>query len=198
MAQSVRTFVAIELPGRVRRYLARCQDHLRTTGADVKWTRPDQIHLTLAFLGNVPATDLPDLAEAVREAVSGFGPLRLRAMGTGRFPTGGPPRVVWAGVAVEAGDLEGLQRAVARAVAPFAQRQEHRPFHPHLTLGRVRSGRGRGVEGLQRLGEAVLRSAKQQGPVFEASEVVIFQSELSPAGPTYTALARIDLPAEPL
>jgi len=202
MIQTVRTFIAIELPKEVRDYLARRQERLKATGADVKWTRPGQIHLTLAFLGNVPADELALLAEAVREAAAGFGPLGLRAGGTGQFPEGGrPPRVVWVGVDTEAGDLAGLQNAVARAAAPFAERQEHRGFHPHLTLGRVRQGRrgradrrgGGGGGSLAALGQAVAGGADRRGPAFGAEEVVIFQSDLEPQGPTYTPIARIRL-----
>jgi len=202
---TVRTFIAIELPGEVRAYLERCQERLRRAGADVTWTRPEQIHLTLAFLGNVPADELDALAEAVREAASAFGPLVLRAGGTGQFPPGGRPRVLWVGVATEAGDLTGLQRAVAGAAAPLAEKQEHRAYHPHLTLGRVREGRrgrggkrgrnGGGGSNLPGLARAVAETAEETGPAFDADEVVLFQSDLGPQGPTYTPLARIRLTA---
>ena len=197
---TVRTFIAIELPEEVRDYLARCQERLKAAGADAKWTRLDRIHLTLAFLGNVPADELDLLAEAVREAVTGFGPLRLRATGTGQFPPGGRPRVLWVGVRAEAGNLAGLQEAVATAAAPFSEKQEHRAYHPHLTLGRVRQGRrgrrGRGSGGsgdLAALGRAVAEGAGEDGPAFDADEVVVFQSDLGPRGPTYTPLARLAL-----
>jgi len=202
MTQTVRTFIAIELPDEVREYLARRQERLKGAGANVKWTRPEQIHLTLAFLGNVPADELGALSEAVREAVSGFGPLRLRATGTGQFPPGGRPRVLWVGVRTESGDLAGLQQAVAQAAAPLAEKQEHRAYHAHLTLGRVRQGRRgrRGSRGgggdLHGLARAVAEMAEEEGPVFDADEVVVFQSDLGPAGPTYTPLARIGLEKE--
>ena len=198
---TVRTFIAIELPEEVRDYLGRCQDRLKAAGANVKWTRPEQIHLTLAFLGNVLVDELDLLAEAVREAAAGFGPLGLRAAGTGQFPPGGRPRVVWVGVRTETGDLVGLQKAVAEAAAPFAEKQEHRGFHPHLTLGRVRQGRrghrGRGGGGgggdPAALGRAVADGAGEEGPAFDADEVVVFQSDLGREGPTYTPLARLPL-----
>ena len=198
MTQTVRTFIAIELPEEVREYLSRCQERLKGAGVNVKWTRPEQIHLTLAFLGNVADDELDALSEAVREAASVFGPLRLRATGTGQFPPGGRPRVLWVGVRAEAGDLEGLQQAVAGAAAPFAEKQEHRAYHPHLTLGRVRQGRrgsrGGGVD-LHGLARAVAEMAEEEGPAFDADEVVVFQSDLGPAGPTHTPLARIGLAA---
>jgi len=199
---TVRTFIAIELPEAVRDYLERHQERLRRAGANVKWTRPEQIHLTLAFLGNVAADRMAALEASVREAASAFGPLVLRAGGTGQFPPGGRPRVLWVGVATEAGDLTGLQRAVAGAAAPLAEKQEHRAFHPHLTLGRVREGRrgrrgkrGRnsGGSNLPGLARAIAETAEEMGPAFDADEVVLFQSDLGPHGPTYTPLARLAL-----
>jgi len=198
MSASVRTFIAIALPEEVREYLGRCQARLKAAGANVKWTRLEQIHLTLAFLGNVPADELDLLAEAEREAVAEFGRLTLRATGTGQFPPGGRPRVVWVGVQADEGDLMGLQESVARAAAPFAEKQEHRAYHPHLTLGRVRQGRrgrrsGGGAGDLAALSRAVAEGAEATGPLFDADEVVVFQSDLGREGPTYTALARLPL-----
>jgi len=195
MSPTIRAFLAIELPDAVRAYLAQCQTRLQGAGANVKWSRPEQIHLTLAFLGNVPVEDVPALVEAVRAAVAPFGPAALRAMGTGQFPPGGAPRVVWVGVDVLTGDLAGLQRAVAEAAGPFAEKHEDRAYHPHLTLGRVRFGRGRGggPGDVRSLGRAVAETAGQLGPEFDADEVVLFQSDLGPQGPTYTPLARLPL-----
>jgi len=197
MGPSIRTFLAIELPDEVRAYLAECQACLKGVGANVKWTRPEQIHLTLVFLGNVPVADVPALVEAVRTAVAPFGPAALRATGTGQFPPGGAPRVVWVGVETRSGDLAGLQQAVAEATGPFAEKHENRRFHPHLTLGRVRFGRGRsgGPGDVRSLSRAVAEMAGAKGPEFEAAEVVLFQSDLGPRGPAYTPLARIGLVA---
>ena len=198
MSETLRTFVAVELPDEVRAYLAECQARLKGAGANVKWTPPEQVHLTLAFLGNVGVEDLPALVEAVRTAVAPFGPVGLRATGTGQFPPGGVPRVVWVGIEVRTGDLAGLQQAVAEAAGPFAEKHEDRRFHPHLTLGRVRFGRrGRGGGGgpgdVRSLGRAIAEMAGETGPDFEAAEIVVFQSDLGPQGPTYTPLARLPL-----
>ena len=199
MSETIRTFIAVELPDEVRAYLAGCQARLAEAGGNVKWTRPEQVHLTLAFLGNVRVEDVPALVEAVRTAVAPFGPVGLRATGTGQFPPGGAPRVAWVGVEVQAGDLAGLQQAVAEAAGPFAEKHEDRRFHPHLTLGRVRFDRGRGRRSgggpgdLRSLGQAIAETAGQVGPEFDADEIVVFQSDLSRDGPAHTPLARLPL-----
>jgi len=225
VADTVRTFIAIELSAEVREFLARCQERLRRSGGDVKWVRTDLIHLTLAFLGEVPTSMLPDLEAAVRGAVAAAamaaaagapssaataGPLSLRASGIGQFPPRGMPRVVWVGVEEAAAHgaesvhggagqsapgagtrLADLQKSVAKATAAFAERSEDRAFSPHLTLGRVKSGRD-----LRTLASAIEAMAAEQGPAFEAREVIIFKSDLGRDGPTYTSLARIALNAE--
>ena len=189
MAETVRTFIAIDLPPEVRAFLADCQQRLKRAGGDVRWVRPDLIHLTLVFLGDVPADMLADLEKSVREAAAPFGPLALRVQGTGRFPPRGLPRVVWVGIEEPTGRLVELQKALAGATAAFAEKVEDRAYAAHLTLGRVKSPRGG-----RDLAAAVDAMSGQTGPTFEARELTIFRSDLSPQGPTYTPLARVALP----
>ena len=188
MAETVRTFIAIELPDEVRAYLADCQQRLRRAGGDVRWVRPDIIHLTLVFLGEVPTDMLADLETAAREALARFGPLTLRAAGAGRFPPKGLPRVIWIGIEETTGRLAELQKALAKATAAFAEKEEDRAYQAHLTLGRVKSPKGG-----RDLSAAVDAMTGQTGPTFIAQAVTISRSDLSPQGPTYTALVGISL-----
>ena len=188
MSDTVRTFIAIELPPEVRAFLTECQQRLKRAGGDVRWGRPDLIHLTLVFLGEVPADMLGDLELAAREAIAGFAPLALRVSGAGHFPPRGAPRVVWIGIEDLAGKLMAVQAALAKATEAFAEKAEDRAYTAHLTLGRVRSPKG-----ARDLTGAVDAMSVHTGPTFSAGEVTIFKSELSPQGPAYTALARIAL-----
>jgi len=187
MAESVRTFIAIELPPEAREYLALQQADLERAGGNVCWVAPDRIHLTLVFLGDVLAARLGSLEQAVRGACAGSGPMTLRMGGAGQFPPRGQPRVIWCGVEEAGGALQRLQKRLAEATAPFAEEVEDRAYSPHLTLGRVRGGDTR------RLSEAVAAMAGAAGPEFKAREVLIIKSQLSSEGPTYTVLARAAL-----
>lgn len=187
MAETVRTFIAIELSEEAREFLAARQRDLKGAGGKVRWVRPERMHLTLVFLGNVPADRLDELEAAVCEACVGPGPIRLQIGGAGQFPPRGRPRVVWTGIEEPTGTLLELQKRLAEATAPFAEKVEKRAYHAHLTLGRVRGGNPRP------LSEAVAALAEETGPAFTAAEVVVFRSDLSPQGPTYTALARVPL-----
>jgi 2'-5' RNA ligase len=188
MPETVRTFIALDLSDEVRAFLAQREDRLRRAGGDVRWVRPDRMHLTLVFLGEVAVDRLGALEAAVRGACQGFGPLALRAGGAGQFPPRGRPRVLWSAMDEPTGTLVRLQKALAGATAAFAQEVEDRAYVPHLTLGRVRGGRD-----LERLGEAVAAMARDAGPALEAREVLVIKSRLSPEGPQYTVLARVPL-----
>ena len=190
MAETARTFIAIELPPQVHAHLADCQQRLRRAGGDVRWVRPDLIHLTLVFMGNVPTDMLADLEKTVREAAAPFAALAMRVQSAGRFPPRGLPRTIWIGIEEPGGGLAALQKALAQATAAFAEKEEDRSYTPHLTLGRVKSPRGG-----RDLAGAVDAMAGETGPSFEAREVTIFKSDLSPQGPTYTPLAKIALSA---
>ena len=188
MPETVRTFIALDLSDEVRAFLAQREDRLRRAGGDVRWVRPDRMHLTLVFLGEVAVDRLGALEAAVRGACQGFGPLALRAGGAGQFPPRGRPRVLWSAMDEPTGTLVRLQKALAGATAAFAQEVEDRAYVPHLTLGRVRGSRD-----LERLGEAVAAMARDAGPALEAREVLVIKSRLSPEGPQYTVLARVPL-----
>jgi len=199
MAKAVRTFIAIELPQEVREYLESRQTDLANAGGDVKWVRPDDIHLTLVFLGNVPVEEIAAVAAAVRGAAASMGPIRLQAGGAGCFPPHGRPRVVWIGIEEPTGALARLQSAVAEATERFAEKPERREYKAHLTVGRVRGPASsrcvgttpRQAGGAEELSEAVAALADAEGPEFEAAEVVIFESVLAREGPMYMPLARV-------
>ena len=152
----------------------------------VRWSRPDRVHLTLRFLGDSAVSQLRRLDPALREAASTSLAIRLRPAGTGAFPGWSRPRVVWIGF--EPDDALGrLQQVVEGAARDVGFESEERPFHPHLTLGRVK-----GNEGDRSWIEAV-RSWSPGTGTEVATEMVLYRSELSPEGPRYTALARYEL-----
>ncbi len=150
----------------------------------MKWVAPANLHLTLKFLGDIPAGDLPAVGAALRGALAGSGgPFVLGLEGVGAFPSASSPRVVWVGVTQGREALTGLAARVQEALGPLGFPPEARGFSPHLTLGRCRSSRN--AAGLV----AVLAALRDyRGPQVRVERVVLFSSELRPAGPAYAPL----------
>lgn len=188
----LRLFIAADLPERVKDALAKAIGELRASlRGPYRWVSPEGIHLTLKFLGNVPADRVPSLGEALVGAVHGHAPFSLRLDGTGTFPPQRSPSVVWAGLGGDVDALTGLQRSIEASVEPLGFPPEQRAFSPHLTLARVRERLSRTeVDGLaDRLSR--LRFADEEA--FAVEGVSLVRSELSPGGARYTVLARVPL-----
>lgn len=184
----IRAFLSIDLPEDVRQELADLQADFKKEGADVKWVESDNLHLTLKFLGDTEETQIEALKQSLTEAVRGTLPFTIQLEGIGAFPRTTSPRVVWVGANQGKAELEELAKKVETVCEKLEFPVEERPFSAHLTIGRVRSR-----DGLARL------IKKLQGVEFRASHpapvdrVILYQSTLSPRGPTYTPLAEFPL-----
>lgn len=185
----VRTFVCVEIPDTERQRLANMVARLRRHGARVAWVPPENAHLTLAFLGGIPARRLPRVADATARACRTIDPFDLSLAGTGCFPSGARPKVLWTGVVGDLEALERLQRRVGRELAAEGFELDSKPFRPHLTIGRVKEDRGPAIGGAVR----ELAAAALSGAPFRIVEAVVMRSDLSPAGARYTPLARVQL-----
>jgi len=188
---TVRAFIAIELDTRLRDKLGGLQQRLRgdVPPGLVRWVRPEGMHLTLKFLGDVLAEQVPEIAEAVRQACEKHAPFECTLSGLGCFPNASRPRVVWVGIQEPSGVLAALHRDVDRTVSALGFEPEQRRFHPHLTLGRVK---GRNREAVAALGEYVSRARVKVGTI-QANAVHLMRSDLLPGGAVYTALATTKL-----
>jgi 2'-5' RNA ligase len=193
---TLRTFVAVELDEELSGRLARVQDQLRgqLSPRSVRWVRQGGIHLTLKFLGDT----LPDQVEAVKialgKAVSGISPFTFTVGGLGCFPNARRPRVVWVGLYEPTGALSRLRDAVEDQVTPLGFPTENRPFHPHLTLGRVQ--RNASKSEVREVGEVVEASAIGNLYEMTVKQVSYIKSDLKPGGAVYTTLyeARLQHP----
>ncbi len=183
----MRIFIAIPIPAPCRDALTRMQSHLQTGTKDVRWTPVASIHLTLKFLGETDSGIIPPMAESLRSASSRTNRFRLRLAGLGCFPHLKSPRVVWCGVEGDTDTLSSLQKTVETACTAFGFQPEDRPFRPHLTLGRVQSGRG-----LQALADRIASGSGLECS-FGVDGFNIYKSVLKPQGAVYTVLETIAL-----
>ncbi len=193
MSQTLRTFIAIELPQPTQSELQRRLESLAraTPRGSVRWLRADSIHLTLKFLGEVESARTAAVTAALGEALRGVPAVELALAGNGAFPNQTRPRVVWAGVEMHGSGLPSIQARVEDTMAGIGFPREARAFAPHLTLGRVREGIG--AADLRAVGEAVAGEPAGPALTFVASRVVFFRSELRPEGAVYSPLAEFQL-----
>lgn len=184
----IRSFIAVELAQDLLDGLMEVQDQLRTNEwtDEVRWVRPQGIHLTLKFLGDVPAGRIDAIGEGVARAVVGLRPFRVIAEGLGVFPNWRQPRVIWVGIEGDTEQLHTLQAKVEQAMAELGFEPERRPFHPHFTLGRVNQRAGSGYQ--RRLGEALQAYDVQTVGEMLVDEVSLMRSQLNPKGAIYTQL----------
>lgn len=190
----LRLFIALETSDAVRQAIDAAQRALRQRGdLPVRWTNPAQAHLTLQFLGDVVAEQVPALIEAVKPAVTGHRALLLRTGDVGAFPSAGAPRVLWLGVRGREAGLLLLQRAVVDAVRGVTGLvADPKPFHPHLTLGRLKNGY-REEARLRAVAAALARPVPVPTAIWPVGEVSLIHSVLGAGGPRYTTLERFPL-----
>jgi RNA 2',3'-cyclic 3'-phosphodiesterase len=183
----MRTFIAIEIPSEVRSALAALQTELRRAGADVSWTKPENIHLTLNFLGEVDERRIGEVENVCVASAAEFQPFTLSLNDTGVFPNARQPRVLWVGLAGEIGKTGEMRERIDDGLKLIGFKREEKDFRPHLTIGRMKSNRK--IRKLLALADA------RQVPAspFMVTEIVLMKSELLPAGARYTQVARASL-----
>jgi 2'-5' RNA ligase len=182
----VRLFFALEMPAEVRQALAGVVERLRPRAPAVRWVRPEGIHLTLRFLGEVEEPRLGAIVAAARSLPAG-GALRLRTGGLGAFPARGRPRVVWLGLEESGAALRALKEGLEAALERIGFAPEGRDWSPHLTLGRIKPG------GDPRA--ALAATAAPAALEFELREFVLMESRLEPSGARYERRAAFPLEA---
>ncbi len=199
----VRAFVAIELPAEVKASLGKIQAEMNrrmiaSLGAQaadkaIKWVNPEGVHLTLKFLGSVPASRIARIENALRRAAANNSELTIELGGLGAFPSPQRPRVVWIGTHGEIEKLAKIQSEVDSELAALGFPREERAFSPHITLARLRETAS--SEERRKIGEAV-KAGPQVAPMRVHVEAIsLMRSELSRAGARYSRIAHIPLRA---
>jgi 2'-5' RNA ligase len=188
----LRTFLAVPLDKSLRDRAVTLQEKLAATGAQVKWVEPENLHLTLLFLGEVDERDLASVCKATAQACAAVVPFRLSLEGVGGFPNLRRPRTLWIGSGEGSQELCVLHDALERPLLELGcYRREERAFTPHLTLGRVKSDRpNRDLE------LALTKQAAWKGGDMLAREVLVLSSQLTPRGPVYSLLSRAKFASE--
>lgn len=184
----LRTFIAVEVDEAVKKNLTEFLNRLKETSSDVRWVDVQNIHITLKFLGYIEEAHLSAVKEIIRKAIKGIRPFTIKFRGAGAFPKLERPRVVFVSAEDNSGSLSKVQSQLEEGLAELGIEKEDRPYHPHLTLGRVKS-----IQNIEALVKLMARYTGHDFGEEQVSRVVLMQSQLTPKGPTYTELDKFPL-----
>lgn len=189
----IRSFVALELPDSMHRQLREQISSLRRLlpEGSIRWVRPESIHLTLKFLGDISPERVEPITSMMQGIVSGYSPFDFQVGEFGCFPNRRRPRVLWVGVQEPSGLLAALQEDLERGFEALGFEPEKRAFHPHLTLGRLH----------RRVGSSELRAVSETLEQVEigalgkvkVEAVNLMRSDLQPGGAVYSRLSQVVL-----
>ena len=184
-SKPVRAFLAIELPPDIKDLIEDIKERLMPALKGIRWARPEGMHLTLKFFGDVSQGDVVCISEVVEKNVIDIAPMELNAGLPGGFPSLKRPRVLWLGIGGDTQRLEALQAEIEGDLKECGFPGEKRAFKPHLTLGRARS-RGGIISGSE---DVITKTWEPGTHRFDVRELILFESELKPGGAVYTKLA---------
>ena len=189
--EKIRTFIAIKLAPEIISKISGVQEELKKSGAEVRWVKPENIHLTLKFLGHITPEKVEKVKITTREIMKPFAPFEISVSGLGAFPKISYPRVIWMGIDEGKEELKRITSSIEENLVKMGFAKKKRPFSPHLTLGRVKSSKGR-----ERLIEAFTKFTVSNLGNMRVTKISLIKSELTPQGPVYTTLEEIDLKDE--
>jgi 2'-5' RNA ligase len=184
---SIRTFIAFDTPISIRERMSLLQSELKTSGADVRWESVDKFHITIKFLGSVEESVLSSVLSTIERAVVSYHPFDATYRSLGAFPNKKHPRVIWIGCENADGTLQQIKDTLDQSLLPFGFEIEDRTFHPHVTLGRVK--RGRGMSDLTHMLENRTFEPEQT----TIGGILIMKSVLKPTGSEYSILRTVQL-----
>ena len=187
----MRSFIAIELPKEMRDSLGHLQEKLKACQADVKWVQPQNIHLTLKFLGEINEDELSKINLILDTLAKDKKSFLIRIASLGAFPKINYPRVIWVGIDKGDGETKGLARELEEKIEKIGLPKEDRAFSSHITIGRIRSNLGKDklVASLTELQDYFKETTQE----FTVNKITLFKSTLTPKGPIYEVLKEANL-----
>ena len=186
--ETIRAFIAITPAHTTRSALSDLIERLRSCTDAVSWVSPENLHLTLRFLGDIQDKDVDTLTDQLKEPLALIPSFALRIAGAGAFPNLRTPRVVWAGISNPPPELSQIHSTIEAAVHRLGFKPESRPFRPHISLGRVRRG-----SSTTSLPQALALEKNFDGSEFNVRAVSLFSSTLTPQGAIHSNIGDFPL-----
>jgi 2'-5' RNA ligase len=184
--ETLRTFIALDMPPEIKAALGKYTQPLKSLRGRVSWVKPENMHLTLKFLGDTPADKIDSIAAALQEIAAAATPFSAEVVDSGVFPNENYPRVLWVGLEEKTGALLNLVKAIDERMHQFGFAKEKRSFTAHLTIGRAKD---------TKIPEIVRALREKSFPAMLAqfNEIIFMKSDLQPGGSVYTPLRKLAL-----
>lgn len=190
--ETIRLFLAIDIPSHIRETLTEVQNRFKSLELNIAWGKPANIHLTLKFLGNTDPKQLPEIRNRMKILTPAKPSFAVSLKGMGVFPKTDKPRILWVGIQEFENNLGPLYTIISEEMAKIGFPAEDRKFNPHLTIGRIKSSKGK-----SRLTYAIRENEDLRSEPFEVSSVNLYKSQLTPKGAVYTVLEEFKLGRSP-
>ena len=187
----MRAFIAIELPKETKLALAKLEDQLKKTNADVKWVTPENLHLTLKFLGDIDVAQANEINGIIENVANNYPPYAIKIYSVGAFPKLSLLKVVWAGIDTGVDETKKIFKELEEGIEKLGIPKDERPFSTHITLGRTRSPSNRKL--LAKEIERITENFELNNAEFQVDKITFFKSTLSSNGPTYEVLKTASL-----
>jgi 2'-5' RNA ligase len=190
--EKIRSFIAVELPGELKKALAELQSRFKSSGSlPLRWVEPGNIHITLKFLGDIDVDITGKITAALEASIHDIPPFSIEAGGLGVFPNMQRIQIIWVGLSGDLQKLGQLQKQIDVSLNTLGFPAEARPFTPHLTLARVRDY-ARPVE-RQKLGELISATGFEGKYRIDVKAVNLMRSQLTREGPIYSRISTVAL-----
>jgi 2'-5' RNA ligase len=180
-----RGFIAIDIAATPQ--MITFEKEIGKTGADVKLVEPENIHITVKFLGDTNENHIDAIEKSMKESIAKIKPFPITLKGTGVFPNQNYIKVIWIGIKDE-GNIQTIAQAIDTSLAPLGFKKETRGFSPHLTIGRVKTARNK-----DQLLKVIANYTETEFTVQKVQLLILKKSDLTPKGPIYTNLRETPL-----
>jgi 2'-5' RNA ligase len=185
----IRTFIAVAATQRVNNNISRVVQRLAAIQSDYNWVVPENLHITLNFVGDVVDVEVPEFCKLIKGAVENVAPFEMSLHSVGAFPSHEQPRTIWIGVDEGSEQLKSLNKNIEGVLSHWGVNKDRNEYVPHMTIGRIARG-GRWNEALL---ETLHRLRNHDGGTCQVESVIVFSSFLDRSGPTHTPMATIRL-----
>lgn len=188
MPDTLRTFIAIELPDEIQKKLGDFSNSLKNPQDKISWVSPKNIHLTLKFLGNVPVGDIDSIQNVISDTAKLYTSFEASIKGTGIFPSERSPRVLWIGTDKGKEDIKIIYTDMENRLASIGIPKEERGFTAHLTIGRIKY-----IKDTKEFAQNISKHKEDLFGNFTVDSISLVKSILTPKGSVYETLYKAAL-----